>query len=138
MTSNIWSQDILESAEKWEDVNKEKIFWELQKFFRPEFLNRIDETIIFEWLTQENLEKIVEIQLKKISERMEKNWRKIKFSDDLKKFIAKKSYDPKFWARPLKRFLQKEIMDKIAIKILEEWEKIEFEVWVDWENIFVR
>ena len=138
MTSNIWSQDILEATEEWKTLNKQEIFSELQKFFRPEFLNRIDETIIFEWLKKEDLIKIVEIQLKKISERMKKNWRKIKFSDWVKNFIAEKSYDPKFWARPLKRFLQKEIMDKIAIEILENSEKVEFEVWEkNWE-IFVK
>jgi len=138
MTSNIWSQDILEATEEWKTLDKQKIFSELQKFFRPEFLNRIDEIVIFEWLTKEDLIKIVDIQLKKISWRMEKNWKKIKFSDEVKNFIVEKSYDPKFWARPLKRFLQKEIMDKIAIEILENSEKVEFEVWEKNWKIFVK
>jgi ATP-dependent Clp protease ATP-binding subunit ClpA len=92
---------------------------EVKKTFRPEFLNRIDEIIIFNKLTEKDIEKIVELQLKTLAQRLEA--RNIKFEVDkkAKDKLAKEGYDPDFGARPLKRLIQREIEDKLALELLD-------------------
>ena len=90
----------------------------LQKKFAPEFLNRIDEVIIFNSLSKENIHKIIEIELSKLYLRIEELGYKIKLSKKAKDFLADKGYDKKYGARPLKRTIQKHVEDLIASEIL--------------------
>jgi ATP-dependent Clp protease ATP-binding subunit ClpC len=93
---------------------KHTIKKELEKMFPPEFINRLDEIIYFNSLTQEDLVKIVEVEIKKMTPRFESLGYKLVISKDLKEKIAEKGYDPKFGARPLRRLLQKYVEDTIA------------------------
>ena len=90
----------------------------LQKKFAPEFLNRIDEVIIFNALSKENIYKIIDIELSKLYQRIEELGYKIKLSKKAKDFLAEKGYDKKYGARPLKRTIQKHVEDLIASEIL--------------------
>ena len=90
----------------------------LQKKFAPEFLNRIDEVIIFNALSKENIHKIIDIELSKLYLRIEELGYKIKLSKKAKDFLAEKGYDKKYGARPLKRTIQKHVEDLIASEIL--------------------
>ncbi len=90
----------------------------LQKKFAPEFLNRIDEVIIFNSLSKENIHKIIDIELSKLYTRIEELGYKIKLSKKAKDFLADKGYDKKYGARPLKRTIQKHVEDLIASEIL--------------------
>ena len=90
----------------------------LQKKFAPEFLNRIDEVIIFNALSKENIHEIIDIELSKLYQRIEELGYKIKLSKKAKDFLAEKGYDKKYGARPLKRTIQKHVEDLIASEIL--------------------
>ena len=117
MTSNIGSQFI---TEEW---NREKhsalVLEALRGHFRPEFLNRVDEIIIFDRLNEEELKQIVEIQLKRLIRRLESQKITLELSDAAKAFVAQAGYDPAYGARPLKRAIQKEILDPLSMDILE-------------------
>ena len=123
MTSNIGSEEIERSkigfGEKREISLKEKIEERLKDYFRPEFLNRIDEIIIFKPLGQKEMEKILEIQFEKIKKRLEEKRIFISLTDKAKKYLAKKGYDPNFGARPLKRAIQKYIQDPLSLALLK-------------------
>jgi ATP-dependent Clp protease ATP-binding subunit ClpC len=105
--------------EKKEEALKDIIASQLKKSFSPEFLNRVDDTIVFNYLDEKNIEEIVKIELNNLKERLlEKNYN-ITFNVSVKKFIAKESYDEKFGARPLKRMIQNKIEDFISEEILK-------------------
>jgi ATP-dependent Clp protease ATP-binding subunit ClpA len=91
----------------------------LKKTFRPEFLNRIDETIVFTKLTKDELSKIVELMINEVVEEAKEKDMSIKISDEVKDFILEKGYDDKYGARPLRRTIQKYIEDEIAEKYLK-------------------
>ncbi len=97
---------------------KNKVLGSLRQNFKPEFLNRVDEIIVFDSLTRENLAAIVELQLDLVQKRLAAKKIKIKVSVKAKKFLADKGYDPNYGARPLKRLIQQSILDAIAKKIL--------------------
>jgi len=97
-----------------EKETKHTIRKELEKMFPPEFINRLDEIIYFNSLTQEDLIKIIDVEIKKMTPRFEEIGYKLIITKDLKEKIAEKGYDPKFGARPLRRLLQKYIEDTIA------------------------
>ena len=88
-------------------------------FFRPEFVNRVDEIVRFRSLSRDDLGSIVDIQLRYLVGRMADRRITLEVSDDAKLLIADKGYDPSFGARPLKRLIQREIADKAAVLILE-------------------
>jgi ATP-dependent Clp protease ATP-binding subunit ClpB len=96
-----------------------KVEEELHKHFRPEFLNRIDDVIIFHALDMQHIKRIIEIQLKRLAKMIGDRGLSIEISDRAKELLAKEGYDPAFGARPLKRALQKEIIDPLAMKLLE-------------------
>jgi len=142
MTSNISSDIIYKGAlgfkeNKREEVMaeremREKVMTALRESFKPEFLNRVDEVIIFHPITQEMLKKIIELQLNKVQRRlMEKNIR-IQVTNGAKKYLAQKGYDPAYGARPLVRIIQNEILDELAFEIIEgkirEGDKIKIDV----------
>jgi len=92
----------------------------VNKTFRPEFLNRIDQIIVFNKLDEKQLEKIVEIQIGRARKRLAEEGIRLEVSDGAKKWLAKKGYDPVFGARPLKRLIESEVVDQIANLILED------------------
>lgn len=106
-----------ESVEKAE-LFKEKVTEDLKETFRPEFLNRLDEIIIFNALTPKEIEKIVEIQLEIVKARLLKKNINISFDASLKKHIAEEGFDPEYGARPIKRLIQKLVLDKLADRII--------------------
>lgn len=116
MTSNIGSQYI--TMFKDEGAMKEKINDVLKSTFRPEFLNRVDEIITFNKLKKEDLLKIVDIQTAYLQKRLDERKIKISFSDAVRAYLAEKGYDEVYGARPLKRLIQKEIENPLALKVL--------------------
>jgi ATP-dependent Clp protease ATP-binding subunit ClpB len=120
MTSNVGSQYIQEYADgKLEKTALElKLKSELGKYFRPEFLNRVDDIVTFEALSKKDLRKIVDIQLQQVSKRLEKQGIQLEVSDKAKDHFAEEGFDPLFGARPLKRVIQSELLDPLAIKII--------------------
>jgi ATP-dependent Clp protease ATP-binding subunit ClpB len=117
MTSNIGSQYITEEESR--EARRRLVMDALRAHFRPEFLNRVDEIIIFDRLTEDDLKKIVEIQLRRLSKRLEQQKITLKLSDSAKQLLAREGYDPVYGARPLRRTIQKEILDPLSIDILE-------------------
>ncbi len=96
-----------------------KVLNDLKGFFRPEFLNRVDEIIVFKPLTCEMLKSIVDIQVKRMKKYLEDKRIDIVLTDAAKEHIAEIGYDPVFGARPLKRAIQKEILNLLALKLLD-------------------
>jgi ATP-dependent Clp protease ATP-binding subunit ClpB len=117
MTSNIGSQFITEEASR--EGRSRLVLDALRQHFRPEFLNRVDEIIIFDRLTDEDLKKIVAIQLRRLTKRLENQKITLGLTDSAKARIAREGYDPVYGARPLKRAIQKEILDPLSLQILE-------------------
>ena len=117
LTSNIGSQFITEDLPK-EERNR-RVTEALRGHFRPEFLNRIDEIIIFDRLNDRQLTKIVDLQLERLIKRLESRNIFIRLSDGAKRLLAKEGYDPAYGARPLKRVIQKEILDPLSLEILQ-------------------
>jgi len=127
MTTNIGSGLIQESFERMDEKNpepvieetKKQVFELLKKSVRPEFLNRVDETIMFRPLSQEDLQKIVGIQFKLIQRRLEESGIKIEADEKALEFLGQVGFDPQFGARPLKRVLQREILNELSKSILD-------------------
>jgi ATP-dependent Clp protease ATP-binding subunit ClpB len=117
LTSNIGSQFITEDLPK-EERNR-RVTEALRGHFRPEFLNRIDEIIIFDRLNDRQLTKIVDLQLERLIKRLESRNIFIRLSDGAKRLLAKEGYDPAYGARPLKRVIQREILDPLSLEILQ-------------------
>ncbi len=117
MTSNIGSQFIMEEESR--EARSRLVMDALRQHFRPEFLNRVDEVIIFDRLSEEDLKKIVEIQLARLTKRLAQQKIDIVLSDAAKVLIAREGYDPVYGARPLKRAIQKFVLDPLSMDILE-------------------
>lgn len=126
MTTNIGSHIIQENFEKITDENyfevlegtKDEVLSLLKKSVRPEFINRIDEIIMFRPLSKANIRKIVEIQFKMIQKRLMESGVKLDISEEALERLAKLGYDPQFGARPLKRVIQREILNELSKQIL--------------------
>ncbi len=118
MTSNIGSQWVQELRDNREEMER-RVMEAVRAHFRPEFLNRIDEIIIFNSLTKEHLKRIVEIQVRYLQQRLEDKHIVIHLTDRAKEWLAEVGYDPVYGARPLKRCIQRYIEDPLAIKLLE-------------------
>jgi ATP-dependent Clp protease ATP-binding subunit ClpB len=129
MTSNIGSEHIQEllmardeRPEHWADLNKvlrDRVMEDLRKSFKPEFLNRVDEVLIFNPLTRELLREIVDIQLRRTARFLEQQQIEIELTDAAKQRLSELGYDPMYGARPLKRTIQKEVLDPLALKMLD-------------------
>ncbi|MFA5498494.1 MAG: ATP-dependent chaperone ClpB [Candidatus Cloacimonadia bacterium] len=119
LTSNIGSQLIFDDNGENDDELRKQLFEILQHYFKPEFLNRLDETIIFHKLSQEQLHKIVRIQLKHLQERLSERKVGFEITEQALDRIVELGYDPQFGARPLKRVIQRELENRLAILILE-------------------
>jgi ATP-dependent Clp protease ATP-binding subunit ClpB len=121
MTSNVGSQYILDTPgtdEAGYERMRQRVLEALRHNFRPEFLNRVDETLVFHSLTQEQLAQIVDIQVAWLQGRLEDRRIELEFSDEAKKLLAERGYDPVYGARPLKRVIQKMVETPLAKKIM--------------------
>lgn len=121
MTSNIGSQFLLEQEENTTEISdssREKVMGQLRTSFRPEFLNRIDEIILFKPLSMAEIKNIVIKMLKELQNRLKEKQITITISEGAKEFIAVHGFDPIYGARPLKRFIQRNIETKLAREII--------------------
>lgn len=137
MTSNIGAMDILEAIKENKKVDekmKNNIFAQLKSYFKPEFLNRIDEIIYFDALDVKAITNITSIMLDKITNRLKKHDIYLNFSQATVDAIAKLGYDPQFGARPLKRFIQNNIEVMLAKKILKDEIKPNTKTTVDYQD----
>ncbi|AKQ54670.1 ATP-dependent protease, ATPase subunit [Bordetella hinzii] len=119
MTSNLGSQQIQSMAGKPYEVIKDVVMEELKQTLRPEFLNRIDEVVVFHGLDAQHIESIARIQLKRLAERLEKQEMQLEVTDAALAEIARVGFDPVFGARPLKRAIQQQIENPVAKLILQ-------------------
>jgi ATP-dependent Clp protease ATP-binding subunit ClpB len=117
MTSNIGSQWLLSSGES-EDAET-KVLEAVREHFKPEFLNRVDEILVFHRLGTEHLDRIVEIQLSHLAERLEHRGIEIEIDDSAKRYLVSEGYEPAYGARPLKRLIQRQLENALALKLLD-------------------
>jgi ATP-dependent Clp protease ATP-binding subunit ClpB len=137
MTSNIGSPYLLEGMNDQGEISavvKAKVLSELRGHFRPEFLNRLDETIIFKPLVKSEIKQIVDLLLKSFQKRLEDQKIELVLTDEAKDFIAENAYDPNYGARPLKRYLQREIETKLARLMIGDDVSAGSKVFVDVEG----
>jgi len=147
MTSNLGSELILEAGRKGtlgfaaeespqapEEQMREKIIERLRERFKPEFLNRVDETIIFHSLAREHLERIVDLQLGLVTRRLAEQKIAVEIAPEAKALLAKRGYDPAFGARPLKRLIQTELLNPLALEIINGNLKPDSHVRIDVEG----
>jgi len=142
MTSNVgneiikqYSLGFAEEGEKETTVSKEemkeRVMDALRRSFKPEFINRVDEIIVFDSLSKESLAEIVEMQIEKVAKRLAEKKIKIKVSAKAKRLLAEKGYDPNYGARPLKRVIQQSILNQISKEIIagkiKEGDKVEID-----------
>ncbi|MGH1362218.1 MAG: ATP-dependent chaperone ClpB [Calditrichia bacterium] len=126
MTSNIGAPLILEKSRHVTEENRDSVAWEiheevmalLKQELRPEFLNRIDETIVFHTLLREHIKEIVELQTMRLHKQLEEQGLKLQLTDAAKDYLAKLGYEPSFGARPLKRVIQRKLADQLSKEIL--------------------
>ncbi len=118
MTSNIGSQWIRDLAGDDEEMGK-RVMEALQSHFRPEFLNRVDETIIFNSLGMDEIKQIVDLQLDRLQARLKERKLTIIVSDAAKEYLAREGYDPAYGARPLRRTIEKKVQNPLALQMLE-------------------
>jgi len=118
MTSNIGSQWITELKDKDEEEMRRRISEAIKNNFKPEFINRIDETIIFHKLGMDEIKKIVEIQIENIKEILSKKKLTLKITEKAEELLAKEGFDPAYGARPLKRVIQNKVQNVLAMKLL--------------------
>ena len=122
MTSNVGSHHLLEASLDdgvIEEAAKERAFDDLKKTFRPEFLGRIDEVIMFHGLTRENIEAIADIQIRKLDQMLAARRLKLEIASDARKAVIDVGYEPRFGARPLRRAIQRMLQDPLSMAILE-------------------
>ncbi|MCR5734540.1 MAG: ATP-dependent chaperone ClpB, partial [Lachnospiraceae bacterium] len=122
MTSNIGSEYLLDGIDDAGNISEQAqnaVMDELRAHFRPEFLNRLDETILFKPLTKDNIENIIELLINDLNKRLSDRDIKIELSDAAKRFVVEQGYDPVYGARPLKRYVQKSV-ETLAAKIILE------------------
>jgi ATP-dependent Clp protease ATP-binding subunit ClpB len=118
MTSNLGSTYIMSLGEGDEEEMRRRVMDALRSHFRPEFLNRIDETIIFRPLSREQIGDIVDIQLKNVNDRLAERQIHLDVTPAARQWLAERGYDAAFGARPLKRLIQREVLDRLARQVL--------------------
>ncbi len=133
MTSNIGGS-LIQDALLSEEEKTQRMMEALRATFRPEFLNRIDDIIIFNPLRIEDIERIIEIQMAIIRQRLQERKITVELTQQAKDYIAQKGYSPVYGARPLKRVLQKEILDRLALELLEGQFAEGDNIMIDYEN----
>jgi ATP-dependent Clp protease ATP-binding subunit ClpB len=100
------------------DKRREAILEDVRAFFRPEFVNRVDEIVVFDPLDRDQLREIVDIQVRLLQERLARRSLSIELTDAARDHLASAGYDPSFGARPLKRLIQREVQDPLAMRLL--------------------
>ena len=118
MTSNLGSSSIVGLSTHDQDAMRERVMEAVRQHFRPEFLNRIDEIVIFEPLSREQITEIVDIQLQRVSDRLADRNIELRTTPGAREWLANRGYDPVYGARPLKRLIQREVLDALAMKLL--------------------
>ena len=119
MTSNIGSHRIMEWAEHSETRMREEVMEEVRSIFKPEFLNRIDETVIYHSLGREHIKKIVDIQIERLRNSLKEKQITIELTNEARELIVQEGFNPAYGARPLKRAIQSLVKDPLAIKLLK-------------------
>ena len=119
LTSNLGSQAIVELGEAQREEMERRVNEALRAHFKPEFLNRVDEVVIFRQLGRAEIDRIVEVQLTRVRQLLADRRIELEFTDEAKKLLADNGYDPHYGARPLKRVIQRLVQDPLAVKILE-------------------
>ena len=120
MTSNLGAEYLVSQAEGEDsDAVREQVMGMVRAHFRPEFLNRLDEIILFHRLKREQMTRIVDIQMERLAKLLEDRKIKLELDDKAKEWLGSKGYDPVYGARPLKRAIQKYVQDPLAEMILE-------------------
>jgi ATP-dependent Clp protease ATP-binding subunit ClpB len=123
MTSNIGSHLIAEAAaegrRELSEGTRREVVEALRQHFRPEFLNRVDEIIIFHPLSRDDMKQIIDIQLRGLTKRLADRKIQVELTDRAKEFLVQEGYDPTYGARPLKRTIQKRVLDPFAMRVLE-------------------
>ncbi|MBV8813543.1 MAG: ATP-dependent chaperone ClpB [Verrucomicrobia bacterium] len=117
MTSNVGSQFILDATDR--EIRNQRVMDALRSHFRPEFLNRVDEIIIFDRLAEQELKQIVDIQLVRVLNRLRQQNLDLKLTESAKALLAKEGFDPVYGARPLKRVIQRLVLDPLSLYVLE-------------------
>ncbi|MFC2150252.1 ATP-dependent chaperone ClpB [Calditrichota bacterium] len=141
MTSNIGGQILLGtdgSLDKIPDDIRTSVMSELNRHFPPEFINRVDDIVMFEPLTLDDMHRIVDIQIERLNKRLAEQGISLNLTDQARKFIADSSYDPHYGARPLKRFLQHQLETGLAKAMLTGSSGLEGEITVDVENELLK
>lgn len=133
MTSNLGSQQIAQYQTD-REKQSEVIHKMLNEYFRPEFLNRLDDIIIFQPLTKEQIKEIVGLQLEEVKARLAQRHITVEFSEKLITHLSEAGFDPIFGARPLKRIIQREILDELALKIIDNDIQENSHVELDYEK----
>ena len=119
MTSNLGSEHIVSLGADDEEEMRRRVMDALRGHFKPEFLNRVDDVVIFHALREEQIGFILGIQLRQLQKRLEDRRLALELTDAAREFLAKRGYDPQYGARPLKRLIQREVQDPLAMRILE-------------------
>ncbi|MGD8596890.1 MAG: AAA family ATPase, partial [Anaerolineae bacterium] len=119
MTSNVGTEFMDGRQAQTDEQRRELVMAALRQHFRPEFLNRIDEIVIFHSLTREHLKEIVEIQVRNLKRLLAERQLEIELTDAAKELLAEQGYDPAFGARPLKRVIQRQVQDPLALRLLQ-------------------
>ena len=117
MTSNIGSADLIDNLRDdgtIDKTTKDKVEGQLKNYFKPEFLNRVDDIVVFSPLTESQIVRIIELSMQEVEARLAERDIKLVLTDAGKKFIADEAYDPNYGARPVKRYLQKNIETELA------------------------
>jgi ATP-dependent Clp protease ATP-binding subunit ClpB len=121
MTSNIGSPHLIENAGESGEIEegvRTRVLAELRAVFRPEFLNRVDDIVLFKPLTLDEIKKIVELQLGLLRARLADRHMEFEMTDRAREYVAREAYDPVYGARPLRRFLQRQVESALSRKIL--------------------
>ncbi|TSC75442.1 MAG: ATP-dependent Clp protease ATP-binding subunit ClpB [Parcubacteria group bacterium Gr01-1014_30] len=142
MTSNVGSEHIAKMGQLGFLVGeeaelkglKDKVIEALRESFRPEFLNRVDEIVIYNYLSKQEIKKIVELELSRVQKRLESKRIELKVTEQARTFLAEKGFDPNLGARPLKRVIQREVLDPLSLKIVSGEVKEGERVVVDSED----
>jgi ATP-dependent Clp protease ATP-binding subunit ClpB len=134
MTSNIGSEAISLYGGKDEAKMREEVMDMVNRSFKPEFLNRLDQVVIFHNLTPGQMVLIVDLQLQSVARRLASRGISLAFTPGLKKYLAGKGYDPVYGARPLKRVIQDEILDELALRIIEGKYQSGTRITIDYKN----
>ncbi|MBT4849789.1 ATP-dependent chaperone ClpB [Candidatus Parcubacteria bacterium] len=141
MTSNVGTDLILEAKGKIDENLRKQIDGLMKNTFKPEFLNRLDDMIVFHSLSQDDITKIVDLQLNMVAKRLQNNKKiNLEFDKSVYEYLGKKGFDPQFGARPLKRLIQSEILDELALRIIENKipENAKIKISVDKNKITIK